>query len=87
MDPVISPSGMIFYTGEKFADWQGDMLIGGLTEQGLVRITLDGEEVTNDERIPLGVRIRDVEQGPEGWIYVATDESDGKVMRLRTLDD
>lgn len=85
--PVISPSGMIFYTGGKFADWQGDMLIGGLTEQGLVRITLDGEEVTNDERIPLGVRIRDVEQGPEGWIYVATDESDGKVMRLRTLDD
>lgn len=85
--PVISPSGMIFYTGDKFADWQGDMLIGGLTEQGLVRITLDGEEVTNDERIPLGVRIRDVEQGPEGWIYVATDESDGKVMRLRTLDD
>lgn len=85
--PVISPSGMIFYTGDALPEWQGSMLIGGLSEQGLVRITLDGEEVTNEERIPLGARIRDVEQGPDGLVYVLTDEADGKLIRLARLED
>ncbi len=85
--PVISPSGMVFYTGDALPEWQGSMLIGGLSEQGLVRITLEGNEVTDDERIPLGARIRDVEQGPDGLVYVLTDEADGKLMRLEPLED
>lgn len=85
--PVISPSGMIFYTDDTLAEWQDSMLIGGLSEQGLVRITLDGEEVADEERIPLGARIRDVEQGPDGFVYVATDEQDGKIIRLKPLEE
>ncbi|QOR38037.1 PQQ-dependent sugar dehydrogenase [Billgrantia diversa] len=85
--PVISPSGMAFYTGDTLPEWQGSMLIGGLSEQGLVRITLDGEAVTNEERIPLGARIRDVELGPDGLVYVLTDEANGKLIRLAPLED
>ncbi|QTP58275.1 PQQ-dependent sugar dehydrogenase [Billgrantia antri] len=85
--PVISPSGMIFYTGDALPEWQGSMLIGGLSEQGLVRLTLNGNEVANEERLPLGARIRDVEQGPDGRVYVLTDEADGKLIRLAPLED
>lgn len=81
--PVISPSGMTFYTGEAFPEWRGSVLIGGLTARGLVRLEIDGETVTKEERIPLGARIRDVEQGPDGYIYVLTDQPDGEVWRLR----
>ncbi|MEA3252906.1 MAG: PQQ-dependent sugar dehydrogenase [Pseudomonadota bacterium] len=81
--PVISPSGMVFYTGEAFPDWQGSLLIGGLSSQGLVRLELDGQTVTDEERIALGARIRDVEQGPKGRVYVLTDQDDGGVWRLQ----
>ncbi|WP_230534111.1 PQQ-dependent sugar dehydrogenase [Microvirga roseola] len=80
--PVISPSGMDFYTGDLFSGWQGSMLIGGLTAQGVVRLTLEGQDVADEERIPLGQRIRDVKQGPDGAIYVLTDEDDGEILRL-----
>jgi glucose/arabinose dehydrogenase len=80
--PVISPSGMLFYTGALFPEWRGSMLIGGLSSQGLVRLTLDGESVAGEERIALGARIRDVEQAPDGAIYVLTDREDGNVWRL-----
>ena len=83
--PVISPSGMIFYTGDVFPEWQGSAMIGGLSAHQLVRFEVDGERVMGEERIPLGVRIRDVEQGPDGFIYVLTDEDDGKVWRLAPL--
>lgn len=83
--PVISPSGMIFYTGDLFPEWRGSALIGGLTSGGLVRVAVDGREVTGEERIPLGARIRDVEQGPDGAVYVLTDQDDGNVWRLRPL--
>lgn len=83
--PTISPSGMIFYTGDHFKEWQGDMFIGGLTSTGLVRVQVDGENAKEVERIPLNLRIRDVEQAPDGSIYVLTDEDNGKVMRLRHL--
>lgn len=84
--PVISPSGMIFYTGEAFPEWQGSLLIGGLTSQGLVRLELDGQTVTDEERIALGARIRDVEQGPRGHVYVLTDHQDGAIWRLQPAD-
>ncbi len=83
--PVISPSGMVFYTGTVFPAWQGSAFIGGLTAQGLVRVALDGDTATEAERIPLDARIRDVEQGPDGFLYVLTDKSDGNVWRLKLL--
>jgi glucose/arabinose dehydrogenase len=80
--PVISPSGMAFYTGDLFPAWRGNLLIGGLTAQGIVRLELDGQRVANEERIDLGTRIRDVRQGPDGAVYALTDESDGEILRL-----
>jgi len=80
--PVISPSGMIFYTGNAFPAWQGNLLIGGLTAQGVVRLSLDGQRVTDEERINIGERIRDVAQGPDGAVYILTDQSDGEILRL-----
>jgi glucose/arabinose dehydrogenase len=82
--PVISPSGMVFYTGNMFPDWRGSALIGGLTARGIVRVTFDGLEVTGEERIPLGARIREVEQAPDGSVYVLTDQDDGDIWRLST---
>lgn len=83
--PTISPSGMIFYSGDLFREWQGDMFIGGLTSTGLVRVQADDESAKEVERIPLNLRIRDVEQAPDGSIYVLTDEDNGKVLKLRPL--
>ncbi|HEX6979876.1 MAG TPA: PQQ-dependent sugar dehydrogenase [Alphaproteobacteria bacterium] len=80
--PVISPTGMVFYTGDMFPAWRGNLLIGGLTAQGIVRLTLDGQRVTGEERIAMGARIRNVRQGPDGAVYVLTDRSDGEVLRL-----
>lgn len=85
--PTISPSGMLFYTGDVFEEWSGTPLIGGLTASGLVRLKLDGNEIVGEERIPLGARIRAVAQGPDGLIYVLTDEDDGNVWRLRPLEE
>jgi glucose/arabinose dehydrogenase len=88
--PVISPSGATFYTAEPVPGWTseaipawtGDLLIGGLSSQGIVRLRLKGEEVTDEEQISLGARIRNVVQGPDGAVYVLTDESNGKILRL-----
>lgn len=86
--PVIAPSGMIFYDGEAFPDWQGNLFVGGLASTALVRLTLDGDSVTGEERLlePLGLRIRDVAQGPDGAIYVATDHSSGEILRISPAD-
>ena len=84
--PVISPSGMALYSGEAFPDWQGSLLIGGLTSKGLVRLELAGQTVRGEERIALGARIRDVEQGPNGRVYVLTDQDDGAVWRLQPAE-
>jgi aldose sugar dehydrogenase len=89
--PVISPSGITFYTAEAIPGWtafaipawKGDLLIGGLSSQAIIRLDLEGETVMGEERIPMGVRIRDVEQGPDGSVYALTDEGNGKVLRLR----
>jgi glucose/arabinose dehydrogenase len=79
--PVIAPSGMAFYTGDAIPAWKGDLLIGGMVARALVRLTLNGEQVTAEERISLGGRIRDVRQGPDGAVY-ALDESNGTLLRL-----
>ncbi|ADI14039.1 PQQ-dependent sugar dehydrogenase [Truepera radiovictrix] len=85
--PAIAPSGMIFYTGDAFPAWQGSAFIGGLVSEGLVRVELDGESVVHEERIPLGARVRDVEQGPDGFLYVITDEEDGDLLRLMPMEE
>jgi len=81
-NPSIAPSGMTFYTGDVFPDWRGNLLLGALVARALVRLSLDGQEVTNEERIELGARVRDVRQGPDGAVYVATDEANGRILRL-----
>jgi len=83
--PVISPSGMIFYNGAMFPQWKGNLLIAGLSSESLTRLKIEGGKVTEEERIAMGERIRDVEQGPDGSIYVATDDSDGSIWRLQPM--
>lgn len=80
--PVIAPSGMSFYDGALFPHWNGNLLIGGLVSQGVVRLVLDGERVEREERLALGARVRDVRQGPDGAVYVLTDENRGQLLRL-----
>ncbi|MDP3082097.1 MAG: PQQ-dependent sugar dehydrogenase [Rubrivivax sp.] len=80
----IAPSGMAFLTSERYPGWQGSLFIGALRGQALVRLTLDGRRISAEERLltTLGARIRDVRQGPDGWLYVVTDGADGSVLRL-----
>ena len=80
--PSIAPSGMSFYSGALFPGWRGSLLVGGLVGQVLVRLELDREKVTKEERLELRERIRDVRQAPDGTVWVATDSSDGRIVRL-----
>ncbi len=82
--PSIAPSGMAFYTGDKFPKWKGDVFVGSLKFSLLVRLRLDGEKVVKEERMLEGAlgRIRDVRSGPDGFIYLLTDERDGMIARL-----
>jgi glucose/arabinose dehydrogenase len=82
--PVIAPSGMIFYGGDAFPNWRGNIFVGGLGATALVRLELNGDKVVHEERLlkNLGQRIRDVAQASDGAIVVITDEDDGKVLRL-----
>ncbi|HKA57703.1 MAG TPA: PQQ-dependent sugar dehydrogenase [Gemmatimonadales bacterium] len=81
-DPSIAPSGLMFYTGDRFPNWKGNLFVGALGFQLLARLELDGERVRAEERLELNRRIRAVVQGPDGFIYVLTDESDGRIMRI-----
>ena len=83
-DPVIAPSGMVFYTGTRYPGWQGSVLIGGLASQALVRLEMQNGRVTREERYlgELGERVRDVAQGPDGLLYIVTDSANGRVMRI-----
>jgi glucose/arabinose dehydrogenase len=82
--PSIAPSGMAFYAGNLFANWRGSLFVGALRSQMLVRLTLDGEKVTAEERMLEGLseRIRDVRVGPDGALYLATDNSAGRILRV-----
>ncbi|HZQ72687.1 MAG TPA: PQQ-dependent sugar dehydrogenase [Burkholderiales bacterium] len=82
--PSIAPSGMAFYTGERFPGWKNDLFVGALKDQMLVRLRLDGEKVAHEERLLKGVlgRIRDVRMGPDGLLYLLTDEEGGILARL-----
>ncbi|MDZ4790566.1 MAG: PQQ-dependent sugar dehydrogenase [Hyphomicrobiales bacterium] len=82
--PSISPSGMTFYDGDKFPKWKGNLFVGALSGAHVRRLTLQGDKVTAQEALleDEGERIRDVRQGPDGFIYLLTDESNGKILRL-----
>lgn len=81
--PSIAPSGMAFYTGEQFPEWQGDLFVGSLKFGVLVRLDLDGDRVVSEERLLEGQtrRIRDVRQGPDGMLYLL-DEGGGRILRV-----
>lgn len=81
--PVISPAGLMIYSGDQFADWKGNAFVGGLSARGLVRITLSGEEASEAARYGMGARIREVEQGPDGSIWVLEDGDDGRLLQLQ----
>ncbi|HEY7406691.1 MAG TPA: PQQ-dependent sugar dehydrogenase, partial [Gemmatimonadaceae bacterium] len=76
-DPVIAPSGMTFYTGDRYPGWTGSAIVGGMGVRALVRLTIANGRVTGEERYLGGQRIRDVQQGPDGLLYLVTDEDDG----------
>lgn len=80
----VAPSGLAFLTSERYAGWKGSLFMGTLRGESLIRLTLDGERISAEERLlaDLGQRIRDVRQGPDGWLYVLTDGSNGQVLRL-----
>ncbi|SIQ31031.1 Glucose/arabinose dehydrogenase, beta-propeller fold [Bosea sp. TND4EK4] len=84
-DPSIAPSGAAFYTGAVWPAWKNSFVVGALAGSQLARLSTDGEKVTGEERLltDIGARIRDVRQGPDGFIYLVTDEDDGKVLRVR----
>ena len=84
--PVISPSGATFYTGTQFGPWRGKLLVGGLSSRALVVIALDGTEYAGEQRVSMPGRVRDVAQGPDGNIYLITDEGNGDLYRLEPAE-
>src|SRR5690606_28280499 len=82
--PSISPSGMMFYTGDVFGQWKGDLFVGGLSGMNLIRLHMQNGKPVSEERLlaDLNERIRDVRQGPDGNIYLLTDQTEGRVLKL-----
>ena len=83
-DPIIGPSGMVFYTANLFPAWKGSLFVGGHGTRDLVRLSLDGEKVTGEERLLTGQKdaVRDVRQGPDGALYILTDGGSGRLLKL-----
>ncbi|MFT4045974.1 MAG: PQQ-dependent sugar dehydrogenase [Solimonas sp.] len=81
-DPVIAPSGMTFYTGKMFPEWQGSIFIGGLASTKLVRLQMRKGRVAGEEWLLQGRRIRDVRQGPDDALYIITDGPGGELLRI-----
>ena len=83
-DPVISPSGLTIYSGDLFPEWRGNFFIGGLSSRSLVRLVLQNDRVVGEEWLlkDQNERIREVVQGPEGALYLLTDSSDGRLLKL-----
>jgi glucose/arabinose dehydrogenase len=83
-DPVIAPSGAQFYTGDAFPEWKGSLFVGGMGAARLVRLVLENDRVTGEEHLlaDRGQRIRDVRQGPDGALYIVTDQENGELWRV-----
>ncbi|MCA2508655.1 MAG: PQQ-dependent sugar dehydrogenase [Microcystis sp. M54BS1] len=81
--PAIAPSGLVFYTGNRFPNWQGNLFAGGLVSRDIRRLEMDKSgEIINQEAIPIGQRVRDVRQSADGFLYLLTDEGNGQLIRL-----
>jgi glucose/arabinose dehydrogenase len=85
--PAISPGGLIIYTGDLFPEWKGSAFLGGLSSEALIRVEIDGDSAAEAERFEMGERIREVEQGPDGAIWLLEDEDDdigqgGRLLKL-----
>ena len=84
-NPVISPGGLMIYSGDMFPQWKGDAFIGGLSSEALIRVDLDGTDAKKGDQWPMGARIREVEQGPDGAIWLLEDGARGSGGRLIRL--
>lgn len=82
--PSIAPSGMTVYNGDMFPQWKGNLLVGALKAQQVSRVVLKGNKASEEEVLfkEVGARFRDIRTGPDGAIYLLTDSSDGKVLRV-----
>lgn len=83
-DPVIAPSGAQWYSGDAFPAWKGNLFVGGMKDKFLVRLVVENNKVTGEEHLltDRGQRVRDVKQGPDGALYIVTDQKDGEVWRV-----
>jgi glucose/arabinose dehydrogenase len=81
-NPVISPGGLIIYSGDMFPEWKGDAFIGGLSSEALIRVDIDGTNAAKGDQWEMGHRIREVEQGPDGALWVLEDGDDGRLLKL-----
>ncbi len=80
--PSKAPSGLVFYTGDVYPSWKGNLFSGALKFGQIRRIELNGERVVGEEKLTIGRRVRDVRQGPDDHLYVLTDEADGALLRI-----
>lgn len=81
--PAHAPSGLAFYTGDRFPQWRGSLFSGGLVSEDIRRIELDGNgNAVRQDRLDIGSRVRDVKQGPDGFLYAITDEENGRLLRI-----
>lgn len=81
-NPVISPAGLVFYDGDEFPEWRGSAFIGGLSSESLVRVEFDGTDAREAQRFDMGERIREVEQGPDGALWLLEDGRGGRLLKL-----
>ncbi|AFL75663.1 PQQ-dependent sugar dehydrogenase [Thiocystis violascens] len=84
--PSKAPSGLAFYTGDRYPRWKGDLFSGALKFGQIRHIDLDGEQVIGEEKLTIGSRVRDVRQGPDGYLYVLTDQDKGVLLRILPTD-
>lgn len=80
--PTIAPAGLVFYSGEMFPAWKDNAFIGGLASEAIIRVSFDGDKAKEAERYPMGARIRELEQGPDGALWVLEDGEGGKLLKL-----
>ena len=80
--PSKAPSGLTFCTGDIYPQWKGDLFSGALKFGQIRRVRLDGARVASEEKLTIGQRVRDVRQGPDGYLYVLTDEDEGALLRI-----
>lgn len=81
-NPSISPGGLMFYDGKLFPEWKGSLLLGGLSSEALLRVKIDGDKASKADQWPMGARIREVEEGLDGAIWVLEDGPSGRLLKL-----